>query len=589
MIKRILLATIILLIPIFVLSMCTKNEVEPIITDTTTSITVPTSTDDSTTQSDSSSEDTTAPSDITDLNAVSGDGNVKLSWTVPNNQDLKGFKICRSDDNNCDNLNSSCNEVYSTNRYSKSWTDKTVTNGTSYCYKIFSFDYHDNYSNGVSISANPVAIVNENAIIKLDTVNNPELSLPNNVKIYFKVYDNLSSDYSALKKEQFTLTDNSIDVNSNIFDITNLDKNTFILNYCSEARDGSGSHNLKLTLTSGEQKVSLESSYIADGFTDYVLWKKNSDLPAGRSLHSSVTYNDYIYIIGGFDGTINSSVYYAKLSSDGTIGTWNTTLSLPNPRAAHSSVVNNGYVYVIGGYYYDNTVYYAKFESDGSLSTTFAWKTANNLPAGCGLKSNASVIYDGYLYVIGGSSSYSNNTNSIYYAKIQSDGSLDNWELLTNSLPVDFKYEKHTAVIEDDYLYVIGGIDTNSNVSDKVYYAKYKTDHTIDTWYTTSSLPESRYSHQSVVYNNHVYVIGGNSTGYNAKNTVYISEINESDNTLGTWQSVDPLSEGIARHSITINDDIIYVIAGFNTGYKKSVYHAELKSDGTFNKLYCQP
>jgi hypothetical protein len=58
-----------------------------------------------------------------------------------------------------------------------------------------------------------------------------------------------------------------------------------------------------------------------------------------------------VYVIGGSD-VVNavSTIYYAKLNADGTLGSWNTsTNSLPAARAVMSTVVANGYIYGIGG------------------------------------------------------------------------------------------------------------------------------------------------------------------------------------------------------------------------------------------------
>ncbi|MDO8429831.1 MAG: hypothetical protein Q7S73_00500, partial [bacterium] len=112
-------------------------------------------------------------------------------------------------------------------------------------------------------------------------------------------------------------------------------------------------------------------------------WATANALPGIRGLHSSIIANGYVYVIGGTDGSYQSTIYYAKLNSDGSTGAWSTNANaLPEIRGAHSSIVANGYVYVIGGSIsgvsYQSTVFYAKLNSDGSTS---AWATnANALP-----------------------------------------------------------------------------------------------------------------------------------------------------------------------------------------------------------------
>ncbi|MBI4039323.1 hypothetical protein HY388_00665, partial [Candidatus Daviesbacteria bacterium] len=108
-------------------------------------------------------------------------------------------------------------------------------------------------------------------------------------------------------------------------------------------------------------------------------WTTNSNyLPGIRFNHSSIVANGYVYVIGGTTGTIQSTVLYAKLNSDGSTGSWTTNSNyLPGLRSAHSSIVANGYVYVIGGTTgtIQSTVLYAKLNSDGS---TGSWTTNSN-------------------------------------------------------------------------------------------------------------------------------------------------------------------------------------------------------------------
>ena len=79
-------------------------------------------------------------------------------------------------------------------------------------------------------------------------------------------------------------------------------------------------------------------------------------------------------------------------------------------------VVNNGYIYVLGGYTgsgFTNSVYYASINTDGTIGN---WVPAEyNLPGpggyiGC-------VVNNGYIYVLGGFDGDA-STNSVYYASI---------------------------------------------------------------------------------------------------------------------------------------------------------------------------
>ena len=79
-------------------------------------------------------------------------------------------------------------------------------------------------------------------------------------------------------------------------------------------------------------------------------WSTTTPLPGPRRTIRPAVWNDVIYLVGGNDGNnFQSTVYYARLNADGTIGPWTGTTALPGPSTAHSTVAYNGYLYVVGG------------------------------------------------------------------------------------------------------------------------------------------------------------------------------------------------------------------------------------------------
>jgi len=110
-------------------------------------------------------------------------------------------------------------------------------------------------------------------------------------------------------------------------------------------------------------------------------WVQTTSLPDGYFGHSLAYSSGYVYQVGGasanngfVDGT---NVFYAQVHSDGTIGSWISATPLPEPVFFHAGVAANGFVYVLGGEHFipdngitiTNTVYYAKINPDGSLGT----------------------------------------------------------------------------------------------------------------------------------------------------------------------------------------------------------------------------
>jgi hypothetical protein len=164
-------------------------------------------------------------------------------------------------------------------------------------------------------------------------------------------------------------------------------------------------------------------------------WVQTTSLPDGYVGHSLVYASNYLYQAGGTSDAIGFSdgtnVFYAQVHSDGTIGAWTNTTSLPVAIIGQASVAANGFVYLLGGddFWIDdslpggyqlivtNTVHYAKINSDGSLGS---WQTANPLPNPNGLTQLSASVWNNRIYAIGGSDENGLLVNTVYSATIQS-------------------------------------------------------------------------------------------------------------------------------------------------------------------------
>ncbi len=293
-------------------------------------------------------------------------------------------------------------------------------------------------------------------------------------------------------------------------------------------------------------------------------WSTNaSALPAGRTDSTSVTANGYVYLIGGRDSSnvFQATVYYAKLNSDGSTGAWTTnTNALPAPRDRATSVVANGYVYVIGGTttggVHQSTVYYAKLNPDGSIGT---WQTsANSLP---NLRYSASsVTANGYVYVIGG---YNGTVfqNTVYYAKLNAGGNIGTWATAAN-VPPAVRYAAK-SVTANGYVYVIGGYNSANAPQSTVYYAALNADGSVGAWSTNANaLPAVRVFAGSVIANGHVYVLGGNDNS-SAQSTIYYAKLNANGGT-GSWSTANnALPVALQQFGSVIANGYVYAIGGF--------------------------
>lgn len=146
-------------------------------------------------------------------------------------------------------------------------------------------------------------------------------------------------------------------------------------------------------------------------------WGTTTDLPDVLWDHGMVSYGDYIYVMGGKNsGSEISQVIRAKANADGTLGTWTTMPSLPGTTRAGGYTIVDNYIFVVGGYNgsWLNTVYYTSIDSNGQMAN---WSTsANALPVNHA--SGSLVANNGYLYLIGGWISGYGYSEKVYKTKL---------------------------------------------------------------------------------------------------------------------------------------------------------------------------
>ncbi|MFA5859119.1 MAG: DUF2341 domain-containing protein, partial [Elusimicrobiota bacterium] len=231
-------------------------------------------------------------------------------------------------------------------------------------------------------------------------------------------------------------------------------------------------------------------------------------LPADLRMHGhqAIGYNGYAYVIGGsMGGSCSNVIHYAKMNSSGTLNSFvSSTNTLPVGLSGMGCVQNNGYLYILGGIaqtYSVNTVYYTKINNDGSIGPIIT--STNTLPATFGF--NDAVVWNGYIYSIGGGS-------EVYYAKLNNDGSVGSFTVASSTLPYGITYE--IVVGDEGYMFLVGGC--SSVYLDTIYYSKFNVDGSISEFkLSDKTLPTTLSVHGVATFNNRFYVTAG-GTAYKA-------------------------------------------------------------------------
>jgi hypothetical protein len=309
--------------------------------------------------------------------------------------------------------------------------------------------------------------------------------------------------------------------------------------------------------------------------TNYNITVSATSLP--RQYHGAVTYNGYIYTVGGYDTTsaaAKDTVQYAKLNSDGTIssGAWTAANAInvggSQIRQMHGTVVANGYLYVLGGTNTNaaggaqSTVYYAKINTDGSLGS---WLATTSLTAA---RYGGTTVYaNGYIYVIGGANASGTVQSNIYYGKVNADGTISSWTTTNLGSSAVARFQA-SAQVANGNLYIMGGSTTTAATGGVATSkkAKINADGSLTFSADTSAIFAARSGGSTAVLNGYMYYFGGLNTSSAGRDNIYYASIN-ADGTLGTWvdySATRSLTYTTYGNATVVVNGNIYAIGGFN-------------------------
>ncbi len=305
-------------------------------------------------------------------------------------------------------------------------------------------------------------------------------------------------------------------------------------------------------------------------------WQTNSSTGfSGRDGQCAVTANGFYYIIGGGNGSsATNTVQYTKLNSNGSLGNWTTTTAISvggaQNRSGHSCAISNGFVYVIGGSTAvdgaassgQSTVYYAKLNADGTVG---AWASSTSIPAARTRQST--YVYNGYMYVGGGMSTGNSPQDSVYYAKLNADGTINSAGWSTSTLPV--AAGETGSIVVNGYLYIIGGAGITGN---SIYYSQLGTSGVPGTWNTASANQPTATSRLSVAAaNGYIYYTGGLTTGTTLSRSTYYAKPTSAGDIAGwttsTQQLPDTDGRGSFGQNMVVTNGYMYVVGGLESGF----------------------
>jgi N-acetylneuraminic acid mutarotase len=290
---------------------------------------------------------------------------------------------------------------------------------------------------------------------------------------------------------------------------------------------------------------------------------------ASRSESATAVIGNYVYMIGGAI-TGSNVVERSSIGAEGALGQFAVVpgVTLVTPRRRHTAAVIQNYLYVIGGTGAGGTlrtIERAAINPDGSLGP---FGVSANLASP--RTAHASAVVGSYLYVIGGTDP-GGGLRSVERATINEDGSLGPFAMVSD-LMLTFARAGHRSILIRDHLYIVGG-DTEF-----VERALVNSDGSLGPFATVSTplLNPERFEAAAAVVGNHLYVVGGlASFGQgDSEHTIITatgSLLSFSTSTLGTIRRFG--------HSMVIFDNYLHIIGGEGPDFQPaepSVYSVPL-------------
>lgn len=282
-------------------------------------------------------------------------------------------------------------------------------------------------------------------------------------------------------------------------------------------------------------------------------------------------YNGYLYAV------CNNTTAYARLNTNGTInGTWQTGTVPPSNTAGRAGFIYNGYMYITGGADLGSNgianTYYAKLNSNGTMGS---WIPGTNL--GTARHSHQATAYNGYAYVTAGNTALASYTGSIEKAAINANGSLGAWSSVGNSTLSPTRGE-HIMRIYNGFMYATNGTPTSGN-RETVQFAPVNSDGTIGAWIATTVIPGSgvnaTYRSSSVIHNGYWYMVGGCdgscSTGAGSGQRKVMAAPVYASGHVGDWQQLTTLAVDSANGQFGVYNNYLFIATSANNVYSAAI------------------
>ena len=416
---------------------------------------------------------------IKDFHTESAKSQVNISWNNPVDEDFYGIKICRTESENCEDINISCDPVYVTTNGDNSWIDNNVINDKHYCYKAFAYNNSWKYSDGVTDSAyphDPYSFCNTYGGSSNDYARS--IAVDSNGNIFsgghFFAYIDLgggridtiptSEDFYVAKYNKNGVYLWDYTNGSDRFDyILSIDVDQFGNVYAAGYFDHSIDFGISTETATGYDAFVMKLNQ--DGVIKWVYHPDNNVHMIAYDIKLDKDRNSYIvgYFIGTtdfHDQVINSvggeDIYVVKLDENGNFQWAKHIASNDDERGVSIDVDENSNCYITGYYTTDidlgggtrinkgsSDIYLIKLDKNGNYQWDYTVGTSSvDESYGISIDKNANVYLTGHFYNtinFGGIDKKSNGQSDIFIVSLNQEG-LYRWDYVTGSNASDWSF-----------------------------------------------------------------------------------------------------------------------------------------------------
>jgi len=295
------------------------------------------------------------------------------------------------------------------------------------------------------------------------------------------------------------------------------------------------------------------ADFVCSGGEEEHGWiEKNPNAEFGvRMGHNSLVKDGKVWVLGGLGTSGAMNDIWSSNSNDGVNWTETSTSGpLWTPRAMASGLVYDGKMWIMGGF--DSS--FDSLNDVWSSPDGINWTEVTN-EAGWSLRHGASaVVYDDKMWVMGGGTPNSSFTT---LSDVWSSSDGVNWTYESNAPWTPRRYS--SLVNFQGKMFLIGGLDASNGDLNDVWSS---TDGINWTQEVADAPWEGKGGHQAVVYNNKIWIMGGEISHYPTVNTEHFNDVWSSPDGINWTQESDALWEAREFFSAVVANSKIWVTAG---------------------------